>query len=85
MRELDALIRRRNVLTRDRLELACLTGGIAASASYNAAGATKRGGGSFSPADFLPRAEERVSPEQMLAMCEVMTAGFGGQRVVHDG
>lgn len=86
MRELDALIRRHNALTQERLELACLTGGIAASAAYTAAGVTKQGGGVFTPEDFLPgKQHARQTPEEVMEVCEVLTAGFGGKLEVHHG
>lgn len=88
MREFDALLKRERRRQEEALYLACLTGGLAASASYNATGATKQDGGFFTPADFLPTHKEQTpeqTPEQMLAIVKLMNAAFGGERTVHDG
>jgi hypothetical protein len=87
MRELDALIRQHNAEQETAQFLACLSGGLAASAAYNAAGATKEDGTRFTVADFLPgqheQHEQRQTPEQMLQIVELLTDAYGGKRIVN--
>lgn len=90
MRELDALIKQYNTQQETAQYLACLSGGLAASAAYNAAGAKKQNGERFTVSDFLPGrpgqhepAQERQTAEQMLAIVDLMTDAFGGTRVVN--
>ena len=86
MREFAALLKREQHRQEEALHLACLAGGLAASAIYNAAGATKENGEQFSPADFLPgRKEQEQTPEQMLAIVRLLNDAFGGERAVQDG
>jgi hypothetical protein len=86
MRELDALIKQYNAQQEAAQYLACLSGGIAASAAYNAAGATKADGKPFTVADFLPGHHDEVqqqTPEEMLAALGLINDMHGGQRKVN--
>lgn len=88
MRELDALVRQRNEMEKNRLMLACITGGLAASAAYNAAGATKANNQQFSVADFLPKDEEQTkeedSPEEVFRQVKMLNTMMGGDKVVNN-
>jgi hypothetical protein len=84
MRELDALIKQYNAQQETAQYLACLSGGIAASAAYNAAGATKTDGRPFTVADFLPGHddEKHQTPEEMLSALGLISDMHDGQRKV---
>lgn len=88
MREFDALLRRKNEKAKEDIRLACLTGGIAASAVYTAAGATKANKQPFSVMDFMPQDKEVVkeegSPEEVLRQVEILNAMMGGKKVVNE-
>ena len=88
MRELDALLRRKNERAKEDVRLACLAGGLAASAAYNAAGATKQSGEPFSAMDFMPSEKKTESPEEaadgMLNQVKVLNLMMGGDKVVSE-
>ena len=88
MREFDALLRRKGELAKDAVKLACLTGGLAAAASYNAAGATKESGERFSAMDFMPNDEKPKSPdestEETLHQVKLLNIMMGGKGVVSE-
>ena len=88
MREFDALLRKKGELAKDNLRLACLTGGLAASAAYNAAGATKESGERFSAMDFMPDDKKPKSQEEsadeILNQVKTMNVMMGGKGVVSE-
>lgn len=88
MREFDALLRRKNERAKEDMRLACLAGGLAASAAYNAAGATKSNGQSFSAMDFMPKDEKKVeetdTPDEVLRQVEMLNIMMGGDKVVSE-
>lgn len=88
MIELDVLMKRREARAKEQVLLACLTGGLAASASYNAAGAHKKDGTVFTPNDFMPkesvqRETSHLDPEQLLQRIREWNAALGGTEVVN--
>lgn len=88
MREFDALLRRKNERAKEDVRLACLTGGIAASAVYNAAGATKENRERFTVMDFMPQdkevVKEKESIDEMLRQVRVLNMMMGGKKVVSE-